>query len=64
MSSSQGSGYPATTAKDDSFYTSWSIATSDSQRQRVDHGATCTINQDVLAWETAYAAGRPAAGID
>jgi hypothetical protein len=54
-SSIQGAGYPATAATDDSFNTRWSSAASDPQWLLVDLGATHTISQVVLAWESAYA---------
>ena len=54
-SSVQGAGYPATAATDDSFNTRWSSAYSDPQWLLVDLGATHTISQVVLAWESAYA---------
>jgi beta-glucosidase len=40
---------------DDSFNTRWSSAASDPQWLLVDLGATHTISQVVLAWESAYA---------
>jgi F5/8 type C domain/Fibronectin type III domain len=54
-SSIQGAGYPATAATDDSFNTRWSSAAADPQWLLVDLGATHTISQVVLAWESAYA---------
>ncbi len=54
-SSIQGSGYTATDATDGSFNTRWSSAYSDPQWLLVDLGATHTISQVVLAWESAYA---------
>jgi beta-glucosidase len=54
-SSIQGAGYPATDATDDSFNTRWSSAAADPQWLLVDLGATHTISQVVLAWESAYA---------
>lgn len=54
-SSIQGAGYPATATTDDNFNTRWSSASSDPQWLIVDLGATHTINQVVLAWESAYA---------
>jgi hypothetical protein len=54
-SSIQGAGYAATAATDDSFNTRWSSAASDPQWLLVDLGATHTISQVVLAWESAYA---------
>lgn len=54
-SSLQGAGYPATATTDNSFNTRWSSAASDPQWLLVDLGATHTISQVVLAWESAYA---------
>jgi fibronectin type 3 domain-containing protein len=54
-SSVQGAGYPATAAVDDNWDTRWSSASSDPQWLLVDLGATHTINQVVLYWESAYA---------
>jgi hypothetical protein len=54
-SSIQGAGTPATAATDDNFNTRWSSAAADPQWLLVDLGATHTINQVVLAWESAYA---------
>jgi fibronectin type 3 domain-containing protein len=54
-SSIQGAGYPATAATDDSFNTRWSSAAADPQWLLIDLGATHTISQVVLAWESAYA---------
>jgi F5/8 type C domain/Fibronectin type III domain len=53
-SSLQGAGYLATAATDDNFNSRWSSASSDPQWLLVDLGATHTINQVVLAWESAY----------
>ncbi len=54
-SSTQASGYPATAATDDNFNSRWSSASSDPQWLEVDLGATHTINQVDLYWESAYA---------
>ena len=54
-SSIQGAGYPASAATDDNFNSRWSSAYSDPQWLLVDLGATHTIGQVVLAWESAYA---------
>jgi hypothetical protein len=54
-SSLQGAGYPASAAVDDSFNTRWSSASSDPQWLTVDLGATHTISQVALYWESAYA---------
>jgi hypothetical protein len=54
-SSVQGAGYPATAAVDDSWDTRWSSASSDPQWLLVDLGATHTINEVALYWESAYA---------
>jgi len=53
-SSVQGAGYPAAGAVDDSFNTRWSSASSDPQWLLVDLGATHTITQVALYWESAY----------
>jgi fibronectin type 3 domain-containing protein len=53
-SSLQGAGYPATAATDGSFNSRWSSASSDPQWLLVDLGATYTIHQVVIAWESAY----------
>jgi fibronectin type 3 domain-containing protein len=54
-SSLEASGYPASNAVDGSLSTRWSSAFSDPQWLQVDLGATHTITQVVLDWETAYA---------
>lgn len=54
-SSLQASGYPASNAVDGNLSTRWSSAFSDPQWLQVDLGATHTITQVVLNWETAYA---------
>jgi hypothetical protein len=53
-SSVQGAGYPASAAVDGNLSTRWSSAFSDPQWLEVDLGATHTISQVVLYWETAY----------
>jgi hypothetical protein len=53
-SSVQGAGYPATAAVDNNWNSRWSSASSDPQWLLVDLGATHTINQVVLYWESAY----------
>jgi chitodextrinase len=53
-SSLQAAGYPASAAVDGSLTTRWSSAFSDPQWLEVDLGATHTINQVVLNWESAY----------
>ena len=54
-SSVQGAGYPATAAVDNNWDTRWSSASSDPQWLIVDLGATHTINEVALYWESAYA---------
>jgi hypothetical protein len=54
-SSIQGAGYPASAAVDDNFNTRWSSLFSDPQWLLADLGATHTISQVALYWETAYA---------
>jgi hypothetical protein len=55
-SSTEGAGYAAGAAFDgDRTGTRWSSAASDPQWLQVDLGATATISQVVLTWETAYA---------
>jgi hypothetical protein len=53
-SSTENAGTPAANATDGNTATRWSSAFSDPQWLQVDLGATHTINQVVLAWETAY----------
>ena len=53
-SSIQGPAWPAPNATDGSLSTRWSSAASDPQWLLVDLGATHTINQVVLAWQSAY----------
>ena len=54
-SSSEGAGTPAADAVDGSYNSRWSSAFSDPQWLLVDLGATHTINQVVIYWESAYA---------
>jgi hypothetical protein len=54
-SSIEASGYPASSAVDGSFNSRWSSAFSDPQWLMVDLGATYTVDQVVLGWESAYA---------
>jgi hypothetical protein len=54
-SSVENSGTPASAAVDGDTGTRWSSAFSDPQWLQVDLGATATVDQVVLIWETAYA---------
>ncbi len=54
-SSTENAGAPASAAVDGNTGTRWSSAFSDPQWLQVDLGATSTISQVVLNWETAYA---------
>lgn len=54
-SSTENAGTPAANATDGNTATRWSSAFSDPQWLQVDLGATHTINQVVLTWETAFA---------
>jgi fibronectin type 3 domain-containing protein len=54
-SSVQGTGTPASAATDGNTATRWSSAFSDPQWLQVDLGATHTITQVVLMWESAFA---------
>jgi len=54
-SSTEHAGVPASAAVDGDTGTRWSSAFSDPQWLQVDLGATATISQVVLHWETAYA---------
>jgi F5/8 type C domain len=54
-SSVENAGTPASAAVDGNTGTRWSSAFSDPQWIQVDLGATATISQVVLQWETAYA---------
>ncbi|MYS19048.1 F5/8 type C domain-containing protein, partial [Streptomyces sp. DvalAA-14] len=53
-SSTENAGTPASAAVDGNTGTRWSSAASDPQWLQVDLGATDTISQVVLNWETAY----------
>jgi fibronectin type 3 domain-containing protein len=54
-SSVQAAGYPASNAVDGNLSTRWSSAFSDPQWLQVDLGATHTISQVTIYWESAYA---------
>jgi hypothetical protein len=54
-SSVENASFPASAAVDGSTSTRWSSAFSDPQWLEVDLGATASISQVVLDWETAYA---------
>ncbi len=54
-SSLENSSFPASNAVDGNTGTRWSSQFSDPQWLEVDLGATATIDQVVLNWETAYA---------
>jgi hypothetical protein len=54
-SSTENSGTPASAGVDGDTGTRWSSQFSDPQWIEVDLGASATINQVVLNWETAYA---------
>ncbi|WP_345639361.1 discoidin domain-containing protein [Rugosimonospora acidiphila] len=54
-SSTENAGTPASAAVDGNAGTRWSSASGDPQWLRVDLGATATITQVTLQWETAYA---------
>jgi hypothetical protein len=54
-SSTENASFPASNAVDGSTTTRWSSAFSDPQWLQVDLGATASISQVVLQWETAYA---------
>ncbi len=54
-SSTENASFPASAATDGNTGTRWSSAFSDPQWLQVDLGATATISQVVLQWETAYA---------
>ncbi len=54
-SSVQGAGFPATAAVDSNWNTRWSSASSDPQWLIIDLGATHTISEVALYWESAYA---------
>jgi len=54
-SSLENASFPASNAVDGNTGTRWSSAFSDPQWLEVDLGATSTVSQVVLQWETAYA---------
>jgi hypothetical protein len=54
-SSVENASFPASAAVDGNTGTRWSSAFSDPQWLEVDLGATASISQVVLQWETAYA---------
>jgi hypothetical protein len=54
-SSTENAGTPAANAVDGNTGTRWSSAFSDPQWIQVDLGATATISQVILNWESAYA---------
>ncbi|WP_345367376.1 discoidin domain-containing protein [Actinoallomurus liliacearum] len=54
-SSVESAGTPASAAVDGDTGTRWSSAFSDPQWLQVDLGASATVSQVVLTWETAYA---------
>ncbi len=54
-SSLQAAGYPASNAVDGNLSTRWSSAYSDPQWLQVDLGATHTLSQVTIYWESAYA---------
>ncbi|MBM9505261.1 discoidin domain-containing protein [Actinacidiphila acididurans] len=54
-SSTENAGTPASAAVDGNTGTRWSSAASDPQWLQVDLGASATVSQVVLNWETAYA---------
>ncbi|WP_433573251.1 discoidin domain-containing protein [Streptomyces sp. CA-251247] len=54
-SSQENGGTPASAAVDGDNGTRWASAFSDPQWIQVDLGTSATVNQVVLAWETAYA---------
>ncbi|MEU9889398.1 discoidin domain-containing protein [Sphaerisporangium sp. NPDC051011] len=53
-SSTEGAAWAASAAVDGDLDTRWASAFSDPQWLQVDLGATATVNQVVLRWETAY----------
>jgi hypothetical protein len=53
-SSTENASFPASNAVDGNTTTRWSSAFSDPQWLQVDLGATASITQVVLQWETAY----------
>jgi hypothetical protein len=54
-SSTENASFPAADAVDGNTGTRWSSAFSDPQWLQVDLGATASVSQVVLEWETAYA---------
>ena len=58
-SSTENAAFPATAAVDGNPGTRWSSAAADPQWIQVDLGATATVTQVVLQWETAFAHGVP-----
>lgn len=54
-SSTENTGTPASAAVDGDAGTRWSSAATDPQWLRIDLGATSTVSQVVLNWESAYA---------
>src|ERR1022692_4611229 len=54
-SSTENASFPASNAVDGNASTRWSSAFSDPQWLQVDLGASASITQVVLQWETAYA---------
>ena len=58
-SSQESASFPAANAVDGNLGTRWSSQFSDPQWLEVDLGATHTISQVVLNWETAYATALP-----
>jgi hypothetical protein len=54
-SSTESAAYPASAAVDGNTTTRWSSAFSDPQWLQVDLGASASVSQVVLQWETAYA---------
>jgi len=54
-SSTENSSFPASSAVDGNAGTRWSSAFADPQWLEVDLGASASVNQVVLQWETAYA---------
>jgi hypothetical protein len=54
-SSAENASFPASAAVDGNTGTRWSSAFSDPQWLQVDLGATASVSQVVLQWETAYA---------
>lgn len=59
-----GTSFTANLVTDGSPNTRWSSAYSDPQWLEVDLGATHTVNEVKLAWETGYAHGIPDSGLE